>query len=50
MSPKLSFVNKLVLNLTWAYSQSDFVRNHVGIIPAPVKNIFETPKDWKDSP
>jgi hypothetical protein len=29
------------LNLTLASSQSDFARNHVNIIPAPVKNIFE---------
>ena len=29
------------MNLTLAGSQSDFVRNHVNIIPAPVKDIFE---------
>ena len=36
---ELSFVKKLVLNLTLAGSQSDFVRNHVNIIPAPVKEL-----------
>ena len=29
------------MNLTLACSQSDFVRNHVNIIPASVKDIFE---------
>ena len=32
---------KLVLNLTLTGSQSNFVRNHVNIIPAPIKDIFE---------
>ncbi|WP_430438684.1 hypothetical protein, partial [Phocaeicola vulgatus] len=33
------------MNLTLAGSQSDFVRNHVNIIPAPVKDIFEKSSD-----
>jgi hypothetical protein len=33
------------VNLTLACSQSDFVRNHVNIIPAPVKDIFEKSSD-----
>jgi len=28
-----------------AGSQSDFVRNHINIIPAPVKDIFEKSSD-----
>ena len=28
-----------------AGSQSDFVRNHVNIIPAPVKDVFEKSSD-----
>ena len=47
------------LNLTLAGSQSDFTRNHVNIIPTPVKDVFEkssdevpdrTQNDWRDSP
>ena len=33
------------MNLTLACSQSDFVSNHVNIIPAPVKDIFEKSSD-----
>ena len=33
------------MNLTLAGSQSDFVRNHVNIIPVPVKDIFEKCSD-----
>ena len=33
------------MNLTLAGNQSDFVRNHVNIIPAPVKDVFEKSSD-----
>ena len=34
-----------LVNLTLACSQSDFVRNHVNIIPASVKDVFEKSSD-----
>lgn len=40
MSPKLNFVNKLVLNLTLTCNQSDFVWHHANITPAFVKDVF----------